>query len=1003
MAQTSLTQLNPSQQQAVTHTGGPMLIVAGAGTGKTRVITSRILHLLLEEKVPSSRILALTFTEKATEEMIARVDEAMPLSYEEVTMKTFHGFCETILRERGMEIGIDPGYRLLTQADQWLFLKKHLFELELDYYRPLGNPNKFLHTLLGHFSRLKDEDIQPAAYIEYAQNALQEALDDAGREDAAKMLEVAQAYDVYQRLMLQNNCLDFGDLQFYALRLFEKRPSVLREFQDRFQYLLVDEFQDTNFAQNKLIMMLAEQRRNLTVVGDDDQSIYKWRGASLSNIYLFEKRFPEAIKVVLTDNYRSAQAILDAAYHVIQNNNPDRLEAQAGIDKRLVARGVEGALQAGTEAAASDTSVGDSSSDGAVEVRHFSHYLQEVGGVVDSIQELARSGIPFREIAILVRANQHAAPFVDALEEAGIPFSVRDTQGLLRFEEIKDLVALLRFVARPQDDVAFFRLLSLPLFNIPMAEVLQAVEKARTSGFKPLFYHLRDALQEGKQTLPGLQLTSPFAPAFELFNTLLNQSRNRSVTAVLGEFLNRSGYVKVLTEVDSTENGEKIQHIADFLELAKNFGDEGPELPARAFLEYLDSLQEATGGISASQAAENDAISVLTVHSSKGLEFEHVFVPSLVNQRFPSTRRSDPMEIPRALLKEELPETDMHLQEERRLFYVACTRAKRGLHLSYSDAYEGSKKWKLSPFVAEILASGKARETGDLSEPADARQHQSLKKNEPDSPMTQRIMHVPESSVNQLSYSKLDAFTTCPLKYKFRYYFKIPTPQAHAANFGSSVHNTVNRFYEELKAGALSGGSSAGAQSAGSSTRAQPRLERLKELYEQCWINAGYESKGHEQARKKQGLQIMERFFAREQEQGFKLPAFLERSFRLKIGSVAFTGRIDRIDKLEDGTYEVVDYKTGSTKRDINLKKDLQLSLYALACRDIFKLPVSRLSLYYLEDAVKASTERTDEELEAVKAELKETVRELRESDLSPTPGFHCGFCEYRVLCHAAE
>lgn len=969
MPSTTRKQLNEAQLQAVSQTDGPMLIVAGAGTGKTKVITSRILHLLLDKNVPSSRILALTFTEKATEEMIARVDEAMPLSYEEVTIKTFHGFCELVLRERGMELGIDPGYRMLTQPEQWLFLKSNLFSFELDYYRPLGNPNKFLHTLLGHFSRLKDEDILPSRYVAHAEMCLEKAEDDIAREDATKMLEVAKAYRTYQQLMLENNCLDFGDLQFYALRLFEKRPSVLQEFQDRFQYLLVDEFQDTNYAQNKLVMMLAAKHQNITVVGDDDQSIYKWRGASLSNIRSFEQRFPEAKKVVLTNNYRSVQNVLDVAYHVVQNNNPDRLEHEARIDKRLTA-------QAFSEP-------GD-----PVMVKHFSHYQEEVRDVVASIQSLVGDGLAYRDIALLVRANQHASPFVDAFQDAGIPFSVRDTQGLLRFEEIKDLVSVLRFLAKPQDDVAVFRLLSLPIFHLAMTDVLDVVDKARKSDYKPIFYYLQSSLQREKApTLPGMEEASPFDPVYELLESLLQFSRNHSVHRVIGEFLDRSGYVRELTKVDSHENGEKIQHISDFLELAQDFESDVSERPIPAFLEYLDSMQEAMGAIPATAHPEQDAVSIMTVHAAKGLEFDAVFVPSLVNQRFPSTRRSDPLEIPSALLDEEIPEADMHIQEERRLFYVACTRAKKQLMLSYSDTYEGRKKWKPSPFIAEVLDSGKARLVENVEETDDTvRPHGSLKKQEEtESAMTERILTIPEINVNQLSYSKIDAFKTCPLKYKFRYYFKIPTPQAHAANFGSSVHNTVNKFYEEVKGGK------------------SPDLDRLKELYEQCWISGGYESKGHEQARKKKGWEVMERFFAAEKEAGFKVPAFLERPFRLKIGNIAFTGRIDRIDQLEDGTYEVIDYKTGSSKRNVNLKKDLQLSLYALACRDIFNIPVSKLSLSFLEDSSKASTSRSEEDLKAVREELVELADEMKISELKPTPGFHCGFCEYRVLCHAAE
>ncbi|MBU0667630.1 UvrD-helicase domain-containing protein [Patescibacteria group bacterium] len=961
-----LENLNPEQKEAVSQTEGPMLIVAGAGTGKTRVITARILHLLIDKKVPSSQILALTFTEKATNEMLERVDQGMPLSYEEVTIKTFHGFCDMILREKGMEIGIDPGFRLLNQADQWLLIKRNLFALDLNHYRPLGNPGKFIHVLLSHFSRLKDEDIKPDDYIRFAGQMLDKAGDDAEKENAGKMLEVANAYAAYQNLLIESNGLDFGDLQFYALRLLEKRPSVLRELRERYKYILVDEFQDTNFAQNKLVMLLAREHTNITVVGDDDQSIYKWRGASLSNILTFEKEFPQAKRVVLTQNYRSNQGILDSAYQSIQNNNPDRLEHRASISKRLVSR----VLSEGAD-------------ENPVEVRHFSDSQDEVKCVLDTISGLAKDGVAYSEMAILVRTNAHATAFVDALKDAGIPFTVRDTQGLLRFEEIKDLVALLRFLVRPQDDIAFFRLLGLPIFGIPMATVLQIVNEARNAHFTPIFYYLRDRIVNGTQSsLPGLEETSGLESVIRLCDNLLNFSRDHGAFRVIGEFLDESGYVKALTANDSFENEEKIQHIAQFLELARDLEADGGDNSLRVFLDYIDSLQEALGTIAAATTPENDAVSMLTVHSAKGLEFDYVFVPCLVKERFPSRPKRDPIEIPAALLPEDIPEKEMHLQEERRLFYVAATRARKRLFLSYSDSYEGNKKWKISPFLAELDDLACVRWTDSLRDAVsgDLEKDDAIK----DERAFDRCSMMPDVKIYQLSYSKLDTFNTCPLKYKFRYHYKIPSPSAHAANFGSSVHNTVNKFYEEVMAGA------------------PPNSGRLKELFESNWIGIGYESRGHELARKKHGIEVMEKFFEKEKQHGFKAPAMLEKPFRLRIGDVIFMGRIDRIDKLPDGTYEVIDYKTGKAKSANDVKKDLQLSLYALACSDIFKIPVSALSLYFLEDAVKVSTTRPEENFDAIREDILQKVKSLRESDLAPTPGFHCGFCEFGILCHRA-
>jgi len=969
----TFTTLNGQQEEAVFQTDGPLLIVAGAGTGKTRVITERILHLILNRNVSAGNILALTFTEKAAQEMADRVDEGLPLSYEEIAIKTFHGFCDSILRERGIEIGIDPGYKLLNETEQWLFMKKNLFSFPLDHYRPLGNPSKFFFILLNYFSRLKDEDISPEAYLKYAQDLIKNASDDASKEEAYKTLEIAEAYKTYQQLMTDQNSMDFGDLQYYALRLLEKRPSVLKEYQQRYQYILVDEFQDTNFAQNKLVTLLAGQHRNLTVVGDDDQSIYKWRGASLSNILNFEKYFPETKKVVLIQNYRSTQAILDLSYGVIQNNNPYRLEAREKIDKKLLSEKKEGP---------------------APEIRHFTSYLDEARQIAETIKAAVNSGeYEFKDFAILVRANNIAIPFIEALKNLQIPFSVRSTEGLLGFDEIKDLLAVLRFLRNPYDDIAFFRILCLPIFGIPMRVILDLVSGAKAQNHEPVFKYLRTVLKkdDAQVEIPGMsEQNALLENVYSLFDRLLDFSRSHSVSRVMGEFLDKSGYYKNLTSSDVMENAERIEHIAQFFNLASGFESEEDDRSLGAFLEYINLLEQAEGRIDPLPMEESDAVSVLSCHGAKGLEFPVVFMPSLVGQRFPTVRRSDPIEIPQALLAEEVPAEDMHVQEERRLFYVGCTRAKSRLYLSYSDFYEGRKKWKASPFIGEAIQTGQITEHDftvssakpDVQEPAAEREAGGLLI--PPAAHNEKLLYKPEININKLSYSQLDTFATCPLKYKFRYLFEIPSPSAHAANFGSSIHNALNNFYQRIKNGET------------------PTLEMLQECYEKNWIAGGYESRAHEQARKKQGLEILQHFFDSESKPQFVIPEFLERNFRLKIGEFTFTGRIDRIDKLPDGTYEVIDYKTGSSKRNANLKKDLQLSIYALACKDIFKVNASKLTLYFLEDVTKQSTTRDESELTAVQEELLGLSRELPLSDFKPTPGFHCGFCEYRVLCHAS-
>src|SRR2546430_7274029 len=333
--------LNDTQRAAVMHDAGPLLIIAGAGTGKTTVITRRIAWLIAQKKARPEEILALTFTDKAAAEMEERVDTLVPYGYADVEIATFHAFGDRLLREHALELGLQPDFRVLNRAEQVIFLRDRLFQLPLERYRPLGDPTRHIQALITLISRCKDEDIACEEYLAFAERLATLARatpeDAALRERVAQQLELARAYAKYQELMAASGAIDFGDQIVHALRLLRVRPYVLAGLQRRFKYILVDEFQDTNWGQFEIVKLLGARHGNVACVADDDQSIYKWRGAAISNVLGFLERYPEARQVVLTENYRSHQPILDSAYRLIKNNNPDRLEVKYGITKHLTA------------------------------------------------------------------------------------------------------------------------------------------------------------------------------------------------------------------------------------------------------------------------------------------------------------------------------------------------------------------------------------------------------------------------------------------------------------------------------------------------------------------------------------------------------------------------------------------------------------------------------------------------------------------------------------------
>ena len=469
-----LADLTPRQRKAVTHGEGPLLIVAGAGTGKTTVITRRIAWLIAEKRAKPSEILALTFTDRAALEMTERVDRLVPYGFTDTVISTFHAWGDRLLRDHAMEAGLSDRSTVLSRAEQVIFLREHLFDLPLDRYRPLGDPTRIPARAGDPHQPGAGRGRLPAEYRALAERlgaAVAAAPDDAAlAETAGQQAELAACYAAYEELMRRTDRIDFGDQVGLALRLLREHPAILEAERQRYRYILVDEFQDTNHAQFELVKLLAgSPSANLTVVGDDDQSIYRFRGAALSNILGFREAFPSAPSVVLTDNFRSRQSILDAAYRLIRHNDPDRLEAREGLDKRLVARAHgrrHGSAEAGIELLAFDTG------------------SDEADAVAERIAASLRGGEAAGDHAILVRTNRDADPILRSLNMARVPWRFAGTAGLYRQPEVRLLVSFLRAVNDPEDSVSCYDLATSETFGLDPRDVtlaFNAASRRRTS------------------------------------------------------------------------------------------------------------------------------------------------------------------------------------------------------------------------------------------------------------------------------------------------------------------------------------------------------------------------------------------------------------------------------------------------------------------------------------------------------------------------------------------
>jgi len=975
-----LKDLNPEQKEAVSYGAGPLMIIAGAGTGKTTVITRRIAWLVLNDLAKTEEILALTFTEKAAQEMEERVDRLLPYGYVDLWISTFHSFCERILQEHALDIGLPLNFKLLNETQQCFLVQENFSRFNLDYYRPLGNPTKFIQSLVKHFSRAKDELISPEQYLEYVENLKMDKDTTMSGEqmtrETSRLQELAEAYHLYQQLLLENNALDFGDLINYTLRLFRQRPQILEKYKKQFKYVLVDEFQDTNWAQYELLRILAGADDNLTVVLDDDQAIYLWRGASYNNALQFRKDYSKAKQIVLVKNYRSCQNVLDLAYDFIQLNNPERLEAQ---EKEIVKK-----LRA------------ENKGEGEIMPWRAQTQEEEARTVVEKIIELKKRDkeATWNDFAILVRANSQAELFVQSLNVANVPHQFLARSGLFSKPIILDILSYLKLLDNYHESPAVYRVLVSPVFyNKISAEDLASL----TNFAYKKSWSLYEAMQKAG-IVP--KLSSHTVEQLNIFLSLIQKhtelSRTESVSKVIYAFLEDSGYLKILAgqgDKNERRTGETVFWLNQFFKKVENFEAVNFDKSISNFNRMMDLMITTgdTGSMDAEQEKGPEAVKVSTIHGIKGLEFKYVFIVNLVDKRFPTIERREAIELPEALIKEIIPQGDIHLQEERRLFYVALTRAKYGLYLTAADDYGGKTMKKPSRFlyelnlVADQEALSKKKKTDVLSRP-----------------IVGSVREKPAILPVRFSFSQLIAFDTCPLQYKFSYILNIPCRGRYVFSFGKSLHKTLFQFCQAWRTVEKSGqGNLFVKEERKGESKKVVSFDDLLKIYEQCWIDEWYESKEHQKKYKEKGRQILKMFYDDMINTDPRIK-YLEKEFNFRIGEYIIKGFIDRVDEKDDGL-EIIDYKTGQGgSKDMDLEKKQQLYIYQLASRKLteaFDKPVQQLTFHYLETGEKVSFLGKEEDLKKVEEKIIKTIIKIKEGDFSPTPSRTCKFCDFYHIC----
>jgi DNA helicase-2/ATP-dependent DNA helicase PcrA len=1048
--------LSPEQLHAVRQEGGPLLVLGGAGTGKTTVLAERFLHLVAAGAAPES-LLVLCFSAPAADAMRQRLEDRLQEGYEELAVTTFHGFCARLLRDEALEAGLDPFATPVSAADRLAMLLERIDDLPLRHHDLRGNPSATLGAIVQRIDRLKDELVSAGDYAAWASSL---------PDERAREREFAELYATHERMLADAGTLDVGDLVLHAFRLLRGKPHVRERLARRQRHVLVDELQDASFAQGLLLRLLVAGHGGVTATADDDQSIHRFRGAATKNIDDFRAEWPAAAIVRLEHSFRSGEQILRAARAVAE-------PAGGRVDKAL--RGESG---------------------GAVAFWRCASERAQAQAVAAEVERLvAREDVAPEDVCVLVRSVRGEGQAVAvAFEERAVPYRLTGASAFFQRAEVRDLLAWLRLLVDPGDAGAVVRALARPpveLRAIDLARVTQIARRRKLDMVAAL----------------GAALESPQIPpeARERITHFLRLHRAAAAAIdstrpdlYVHRLIERLGLRRQLLFAASAEVVERLQNLARFAELAADYVRRTPQATGREFARAIAAVAEAGLQEDSAPGEQPHGVRVMTMHAAKGLEFDHVYVLGLMAARMPGPRRRALEPIPDALIKEAVPPDSKaaHTAEMRRLLHVAMTRARRRLVLAFPERSERGALQQPSPFaeearaavggeweerreelfgpaetlqstfrmlrdellttvaqvggrlgelrfdtdldvshavvrylellklaallertragdqsVADVLGEVNARllqaataeqreifETSALDEYLlDAERDEKLRARA----VAQRSEPSLESFLPRrgdglmLSASDIETYRTCPLKYKFARVFRIPSEPTMNQRFGILVHQVLERYHANVTS------------PAGASLRAPEgetsNLPTLLNLLEAGWRRGGFGDSEEERQFRAKATQALVRYHDRFRDEDAE-PVWFERSFQFRMGPHLLRGRVDRVDKLPDGGYELIDYKTGRPKSAAQLRDDVQLSLYAVGAREAWQLEAAQQAYYYVLDDAKVPVPRSDEDRDWITETVLEVADGILGQGFEPTPSFAaCSVCDYRIACPAAE
>jgi DNA helicase-2/ATP-dependent DNA helicase PcrA len=955
------------QRQAIEHLHGPLLVIAGAGTGKTTVLIRRIAQLVQGGHARPDQILALTYTDNAAAEMRERVRAELGSNAQAMQVETFHAYCNNLLTRNGKKFGV------LDEYDLWIFLRKRLRELNLKHFVIPANVGKFLHDLLDFMRRCQDELVSPEKYAQYVEQLergelpiprvakSKEAAALTDQEVLGRCREISRVFTQVEGMLSEKNLGTFGHMITRAYALLSEDPALLTREREHARFILVDEFQDANFAQVKLLQNLAGDDKNVFAVGDPDQAIYRFRGASSAAFSLFRHNFAGARIVVLDKNRRSTTPILKTAYALIRNN-PDFVSRGPGETSfqraPLISAREEDAARAGKTLPSHPVeAVILGPKDRDIECADVATLLR---------QRRRESRCDWKDLAVLYRQHLHRDELVAELAEQRIPFSI-ENMDVTDTPQARDLFASLGAVVSAKDDASLFRVAAFPQFNIDPEKLRAGIRSLPRDQESGGVAAVLEKIPGGSSVLNALQ---------EVRDEITRS--NAKGRAAVDIIVRRFGFDRISHALVAI-----VEFIRKWEEKPITIGGQISEL-----LEYLDYFREAGGTIPMS-SPEVDAVRLMTAHVAKGLEFDHVVILRANSGSFPAAYRESLVEFPRELrdLESLVPEDDKTLyeQEERRLFYVAMTRARDSLTI-YAKRGTGKTDPTPAGYLRDLLKDHSLRSYLRPRAPRGFQTDIFAQTSPAPAGVAAWVALLPASDLGaRLSASAVQTYETCPLQFKLDREWRIPGEVPAAMQYGGTMHRVLRAYFDSVQQG-------------------RPMTEEsLLELFRTDLAEAKIQDAYQNDLYLQQGVEQLKEFLTLCRRGAMPEVLHTEEFFEMKVGATTVVGRIDRVDKLPDGRVVITDYKTGKPLSQEDADVSLQLSIYALAAQEKWGYRADHLAFYNLSENTSVFTHRSETQLQQAKSKVEEVAHNIAAGKFDAKPSFSCRFCAYRVLCPATE